>query len=105
MDVKLRAKAAGAEDSTQEKKEETAVAVRIKDATDFFIEEFGDTWPLEMVKFGHDDGGRVLEIFLPDPRAGEMRLAIPPKYRGFCTVIIACPADWGKGITFSESVD
>lgn len=103
MDVKLRAKTDGIEDSPQEKKDETSIVARVKDATDLFIEEFGDKWPLEMVKFGHDDGGRVIEIFLPDPSAGEMRLAIPPKYRGFCTVIIACPTDWGKGITFTEA--
>ena len=83
-----------------------AVAVdRIKDATDMFIEEFGDEWPLELVKFAHDDGGRVLEIFLPDPRAEAMRLAIPPKYKGFATVIIACPEGWGKGISSTESTE
>lgn len=105
MDVKLRDKADSTDDSAKKQSEESAVAIRPKDATDLFIEEFGDTWPLEMVKFGHDDGGHVIEIYLTDPRAGEMRLAIPHKYRGYSTVVIACPVDWGKGITFTEAVD
>jgi hypothetical protein len=68
-----------------------------KTAVDYFIEEFGDDWPLEVVKFGFDDGGRVLEILIEESKAAEFRTVCPFRYGEdrVWTVVIGVPEGWG----------
>lgn len=68
---------------------------KAKDETDLFIEEFGDAWTLEMVRFAHDDGGRCIEVFVKEEQANALRTACAPKYMNFFTVIIGVEEGWG----------
>jgi hypothetical protein len=71
------------------------VPVKGASSTDLFIEEYGDEWPLEMVRISSDDFGPVLEVFVLEERADEMRRTCPPKYEGHWTVVIGVPLGWG----------
>jgi hypothetical protein len=64
-----------------------------KTHVDLFLDEFGDDWPLKKVKFGHDDGGRVIEIYCEEPIAQDLRDAIPYRYGAdrLWTVVISVP--------------
>ena len=48
------------------------VPVKGTSSPDLFIEEYGDAWPLEMVRMASDDFGPVLEVFVSEERAEEM---------------------------------
>jgi hypothetical protein len=65
------------------------------DAVDHFIEEYGDDWTLEMVRFGHDDGGHTLDIMVDEKEADRLRALCPPQYQGKWTVVIGVARGWG----------
>ena len=78
--------------------DDTEVRPGDKSAVDLLIEEYGDAWPLEMVKMGHDDGGHTLDVFVVEHNAHDFRQLLPFRYQGYWTVVVGVAEGWGADL-------
>lgn len=67
-----------------------------KTPIDIFLEEFDKDWPIEDVRMGFDDAGKMIEIFCERSRAGELRKVVPPKFHKHWTVVIGVNEGYGE---------
>ena len=63
-----------------------------KTIVDRFVEEYGDDWPLELVRIGADGYGKTLDIYVIEEKATEFRVACPSLYgeERMSTIVIGC---------------
>lgn len=93
----MKTKHIALDEETTTQRKEIPLEEKAKTAVENFIEEYGDDWPLELVRFGFDDGGRVLEVYVEETKAPEFRTVCPFRYgeERVWTVLISVPEGWG----------